>query len=185
MNTESLRIADQLRRAYEGEAWHGPALRELLANVTAEQALAHPLASAHSIWEIALHIDAWAQHALGAVQGKAMPKDFYGTEKDWPAVTETSSGASTPARATPARSGDPGAWRAATNKLFRTGEQLVKAIEGFSDERLKDIVPGRSYDFYHLFHGIVQHSLYHGGQIGILKRSTQSSNAERMSAKKN
>jgi hypothetical protein len=162
MNTECLRIADQLRRAFQGEAWHGPALRELVANVTAEQALAHPLASAHSIWEIALHIDAWTQHALGAVQGTAMPKDFYGTEKDWPAVTEKSSGA----------------WRASTDKLFRTGEQLVKAIEGFSDERLKDIVPGRSYDFYHLFHGIVQHSLYHGGQIALLKKATQSSKAQ-------
>jgi hypothetical protein len=156
MNTECLRIADQLRRAFEGQAWHGPALRELLANVTAEQAAAHPLASAHSIWEITLHIHVYAQAALGAVQGASMPK-IYGTAQDWPSVSDKS----------------PAAWKAATDKLFHTAEQLSRAIEGFSDERLKDMVPGRSgphYDFYYLLHGIVQHSLYHGGQIAMLKR---------------
>lgn len=157
MNTECLRIADQLRRAFEGQAWHGPALREILANVTAEQASAHPLASAHSIWEITLHIDVYAHAALGVVQGVPMPK-IYGTAQDWPSVSDKS----------------PGAWKAATDKLFNTAEQLSRAIEGFGDERLKDMVPGRSgphYDFYYLFHGIVQHSLYHGGQIAMLKKS--------------
>jgi hypothetical protein len=156
MNTECLRIADQLRRAFEGQAWHGPALRELLANVTAEQAGAHPLASAHSIWEIALHIDVYAQAALGVTQGVPMPK-IYGTDLDWPSVTDKS----------------PAAWKTTTGKLFHTAEQLSRAIEGFGDERLKDMVPGRSgphYDFYYLFHGIAQHSLYHGGQIAMLKK---------------
>jgi hypothetical protein len=68
----------------------------------------------------------------------------------------------------------PAAWKATTDKLFHTAEQLSRAIEGFGDERLKDMVPGRSgphFDFYYLFHGIVQHSLYHGGQIAMLKKS--------------
>jgi hypothetical protein len=46
-----------------------------------------------------------------------------------------------------------------------------KAVEAFSDARLQHTVPGRDYDFYHLYHGIVQHSLYHGGQIALLKKS--------------
>jgi hypothetical protein len=54
--SEIHRIADQLKRSLEGEAWHGPALRELLSGVTAKQAAARPLAGAHSIWEIVLHI---------------------------------------------------------------------------------------------------------------------------------
>jgi len=32
------RLEQQLRRALEGEAWHGPSVLELLADVTAEQA---------------------------------------------------------------------------------------------------------------------------------------------------
>jgi len=51
--TEIERILDQLKRAYEGNAWHGPSVREALNGVTPEQAAAHPLSGAHSIWEFA------------------------------------------------------------------------------------------------------------------------------------
>ena len=152
MNTECHRIADQLRRAFQGQAWHGPSLRELLTNVNAEQANARPGKSSHSIWELVLHIDVWAKAALESFAGVPLPK-LYGTEKDWIAVADSSAGA----------------WQAATDRMFRTATELAQAIEGFADKRLTDVVPGRQYDFYYLFHGIVQHSLYHAGQIAMLK----------------
>ncbi len=151
---ECFRIADQLRRAFEGKAWHGPALRELLTNITAEQASARPLASGHTIWELVLHIEVWTQATAEAIQGTPMPK-IVGTDRDWPADTDRSATE----------------WAGATDRLFQTGERLAKAIEGFTDERLDEIVPGRKYNFYYLFHGIVQHSLYHAGQIALLKKA--------------
>ena len=57
--SEATRIADQLRRAFHGEAWHGPALLELLKGVPSEEAARRPLPKAHSIWEIVLHVGAW------------------------------------------------------------------------------------------------------------------------------
>ena len=48
--TEIERILDQLKRAYEGNAWHGPSVREALAGVTASQAHARPLAPATEAW---------------------------------------------------------------------------------------------------------------------------------------
>ena len=56
-------------------------------------------------------------------------------------------------------------------RLFENAKRLAQAIEFFTDDRLKEAVPGREYDFYYLFHGIVQHSLYHGGQISMLRRA--------------
>jgi len=89
--TEIERIADQLRRAHEGEAWHGPALNEILKGVTAEAAARRPIASAHSIWEIVLHVGVWEsvvrRRLSGEVIGDLPP------EQDWPAVRETSEGA--------------------------------------------------------------------------------------------
>ena len=157
MNSESLRIADQLRKAFTGDAWHGPPLRNALAGISPEQARIRPLPSAHTIWELVLHIELWTRVALEATQGIPMPK-LYGTEKDWNTAAD----------------GNEAAWTRATENLFQTCEQLAQAIEGFDDSRLKDTVPGRRYDFYYLFHGIVQHSLYHGGQIAMLKRAVSS-----------
>ncbi len=54
---------------------------------------------------------------------------------------------------------------------MRGGKELAAAVEKFGDERLGETVPGRNYAFYNLFHGIVQHSIYHGGQIAILKKA--------------
>jgi len=56
MKTELQRLEEQLERALEGEAWHGPSLLEVLEGVSAHQAAAHPIAGAHSIWELVLHL---------------------------------------------------------------------------------------------------------------------------------
>jgi DinB family protein len=154
MSAESLRIADQLRRAFGGDAWHGPPLSDLLAGITAERARARVLPSVHSIWELVLHIDIYLQVGFSATQGIPMPQ-LYGTEGDWPALGVDSAAA----------------WSAAKERLFQNAEKLAQAIESFDDAKLHDIAPGRPYDFYYLFHGIVQHSLYHGGQIAILKKA--------------
>ena len=154
MNSESLRIADQLRRAFTGDPWHGSPLRDLLAGVSAEQAGIRPLPSAHTIWELVLHIEIYVNAAIEAMQGIPMPR-LFGTEQDWPGVVDSSTTV----------------WSEAVDRLFRSADWLADAIERFTDAPLQDTVPGRDYDFYYLFHGIVQHSLYHGGQIAMLKKA--------------
>ncbi|PYU28404.1 MAG: hypothetical protein DMG32_02835 [Acidobacteria bacterium] len=154
MNSESLRIGDQLRRAFTGDPWHGSPVRDLLAGITAEKARARPVPSVHSIWELVLHIDVYLHVGFEATKGVPMPK-LYGTGGDWPTLRDDS---------TPA-------WTAAQDRMFQNVERLAQAIERFDEAKLQDTVPGRPYDFYYLFHGIVQHSLYHGGQIAMLKKA--------------
>lgn len=155
MNTECRRIADQLSSAIDGEAWYGDPVREILNGVTASQAEAHPIAQAHSIWELVVHVEAWVKFALGAIQGTpipawpAMPKEL-----DWPLVKQTGEAA----------------WRQEVESFFANHRKLVEAIKSLGDDRLKSNVPGRSYDFYHLFQGATQHAIYHAGQIALLKK---------------
>lgn len=159
-NTECTRTAEQLRRAFAGDAWHGPSLRELLADVNNNQANSRPLATAHSIWELTLHIGMWIGHAEASMRGVPMPPfvESMPPEQNWPEIK------------------DPGkaAWGRTVENTLRGGKELATAIENFGDERLAETVPGRDYVFYSLFHGIVQHSIYHGGQIAILKKALQS-----------
>jgi hypothetical protein len=154
MNSESLRIADQLRRAFTGDPWHGSPLLDLLGGIAPSQASARPLPSAHNIWELVLHIDFWVHAALDATQGVPMPK-LDGAARDWPALGDA----------------EAAAWFDAQDRLFQNAADLAQAIQGFDDAKLQDAVPGRPYDFYYLFHGVVQHSLYHGGQIAMLRKA--------------
>src|SRR5215210_7679006 len=80
-------LARHIDRTVRGPMWHGPALNEVLEGVTAERAAAHPIANAHSIWEIVLHATAWADIARARLKGERIGDPA--PEQDWPAVTGT------------------------------------------------------------------------------------------------
>jgi uncharacterized damage-inducible protein DinB len=158
-NTECTRIAGQLRSVLEGDAWHGPSLKDLLKDISHEQANARPVAAAHSIWELVLHIEVWTRFARAAMHGTPIPPfvENMPPEQNWPLIKDSSAGS----------------WKAATEKASRAGADLALEIETFGDERLKETVPGRNYDFERLLRGSVQHCVYHSGQIAILKKALQ------------
>jgi uncharacterized damage-inducible protein DinB len=152
--SEAIRIAELLRRAFEGSAWHGPALLELLEDVGAATATAKPLARVHSIWELVLHIAVWDGVALRRLSGEKCQPTGLANFPPVPSPTEA-------------------AWRKAIAETKRTHNTLVKTVAGLPDSRLGDRVPGKRYDFYHMLHGIAQHELYHAGQIAILKKAQE------------
>src|SRR2546425_7694088 len=84
--SETRRIADQLERAFEGEAWHGPSLREVLAQVTAPRAAARPIPSAHTIGEIAAHVAAWEDAVRRRLEGELVELS---EAQDWPRIDDT------------------------------------------------------------------------------------------------
>ena len=151
--SEVQRIADQLHRAYSGEAWHGPAIAELLEGVTVSQAAAQPLPGGHSIWELVLHIAAWKRAVRRRLEGKATE---VAPEDNFPNVRDRSDAA----------------WQQAQQKLADAHRELEKAVTALAESRLAETVPGRDYSVYFMLHGLVQHDLYHAGQIALLKRAS-------------
>ena len=152
--TESVRMADQIRRAFEGNAWHGDSLLELLARVSAKTAAAKPIKDAHSIWEPVLHIAAWDDAVRRRAGGEAVELT---DAQNFPSLKESSEAA----------------WRQAIESAKHTHNQLIKAVAAFPDSRLQDQVPGKTekyHNFFYMFSGIVQHELYHAGQIALLKK---------------
>src|SRR5262245_65776355 len=83
-------LADQISRAFRGESWHGPSVREVLEGVSAEDAAAHPIAGAHSIWEIVLHLVGGYRLVLRRVRGEHAQLS---PDEEWPPVAERSAGA--------------------------------------------------------------------------------------------
>ncbi len=153
MTTETERIRDLLDRSLDGDAWHGPALLELLADVPPELAARRPIAGAHSIWEIVLHL-VWLDEVV-ARRLEGEPAGEYSEVEAWPAVGAAG------------RDG----WRAAVAALDQGRRRLGERIAAFPAERLDEPVPGRNHSFYLMLHGVVEHNLYHAGQIALLKRA--------------
>ena len=148
---EIMRIQDQLKRSFEGDAWHGPALNEVLSNISAETAAARPLENAHSIWEITLHIRAWQNAVKERLQGTPVSwKDV----DDWPAVQETSEAA----------------WQQLQSDLKASFESLLKSLESVDESKLDQPIAEGFSSYYATIHGLIQHNLYHAGQIVMLNK---------------
>ena len=150
---EAERIADQLKRAHEGGAWHGPAVDELLKGLSAAQAAARHVEGAHSIWEMVAHIEAWERAILRRLGGDAA--QIYQTEEDWSSLSEASEEA----------------WAEARSKLTETYVALREAVLELDDDALDEpILPNMSTRYVSL-HGAIQHTLYHAGQIAVVRKA--------------
>jgi uncharacterized damage-inducible protein DinB len=144
-------IANQLNRAFDGEAWHGPALIEILEGIDAKTAAVHSIPNAHSIWELVLHVTTWERVIARRIHGEAlMPSD----EENFPTVQQPT---------------EP-AWHEAMKTLRATHSDLIQLVSTMKESRLNEPVPGKDYDLRFMLTGAVQHAAYHGGQIALLKK---------------
>ncbi len=157
--TEIHRILDQMDRAFSGDAWHGPSLMSVLEGVSAEDASKHPIHGAHSIWELVHHVGAWntiSQHRLAGETVEVTP------ERDWPPVWEVSDAA----------------WKRAVQNLRESRARLRQSIRHFTEEHLEAKAAGPDHSRYVVLHGVIQHDLYHAGQIVMLKKALASGESD-------
>jgi uncharacterized damage-inducible protein DinB len=151
---EVARIRDQLRNAIYGGAWHGPAVFEILSDMSAEAAAARPLSAVHTPWELVLHVAAWLEIVRRRVEeDPAKPTEA----ENFPAVPEVTDAA----------------WAEARDRLSRAHEDLQATLESLDEADLDRPVPGQRYDVAYMLHGAIQHTLYHAGQIAILKKASR------------
>ena len=151
---EMERILDQYRRAWDGDAWHGPSLPEVLRDVTACQANARPIAGAHSIAEIVQHLSYWYWAAVQRVVGALVSPEH---DEQWP----------------PLRDASESTWKEALALLESRHQALMQTLANVRDDQLDQPILGRNYNLYVQLHGSLQHDVYHIGQIALLKRAAR------------
>jgi len=142
------RILDQLNRAWGGPSWTGVDIRTLLEDVTDEQAHAHPLPNVHSIIELVAHMTVWMNIVAVRLAGDAKEPT---PEEDSRDVTQLP-------------------WSKAIEEMENAVSGLSDRVARLSVDDLDKIVAGRDYTTYVMVHGVIQHSLYHAGQIAVLKK---------------
>ena len=152
--TEIKRILDQLKRAYEGGAWHGPSVREVLADVSAEQAHARPITGGHTIYELVRHIAVWEDAARRRLKGDRAQIAISSPE-DWPPQDDASEAA----------------WEQAKAALDLGQQALIETIAGIDESKLDEPIMEGMSSIYVTLHGVIQHDLYHAGQVAILKKA--------------
>jgi hypothetical protein len=151
MKTEKEKLIRLLNRTFIKGAWHGPAVKEVLHDVTEEVAMKR-LPNTHSIIELVSHMTSWRIFTVEKLKGNIEFK--VSDEMNFPVETY---------------------WQKAYTNLEASQIKLVQAIEAFDEAKLSQLVPHASheYTYYTLIHGIVHHDLYHTGQIVLIKKAGQ------------
>jgi len=142
------RILDQLNRSWGGPAWTGVDIQPLLDGISEEHARAHPLPNAHSILELTAHMTTWMNAVAARLGGETRELT---PEEDWRDVTQLT-------------------WPAAITEMENAQSHMSDVIARLSPDDLDKKVAGRKYTIYVMLHGVIQHNLYHAGQIGLLKK---------------
>lgn len=150
--SEKRRILDELERAYRAHAWCGPSLLEALEGVGPALAGKHPVKGGHSIWEIVEHLASWNEIVAERISG-GVP--VVTSERNFPPIP----------RLTPA------AWRESLRRLEHSHLQFRKEVARFPERNLGRRRPKTTGNWSGLFHGQIQHVLYHAGQVALLRRA--------------
>lgn len=151
-------LSNELQQVLSGDAWYGPPVYEVLEKVTFETAYEKPGGSVHNIAGIVLHMLAWTEEVMDRLNGMAAGIPSSG---DWP---------------------DPGApdeqrWKLFIDDLKLVNVNLVHLIQNFPEEQWnepildeRDREQGTGVSHEALVRGLIQHHVYHSGQISLLLR---------------
>ncbi|MBL7858094.1 MAG: DinB family protein [Cyclobacteriaceae bacterium] len=146
---ETQHIAKLLHKAFTKNAWHGPSVLEVLNTITAEQT-SKRIGNAHTIIELVSHMTAWRIFTIKKLEGD---KDYKVTDElNFPSPTN---------------------WTEVVQLLKESQAKLLQVMNHFPEEKLHEEVPHSSYHytFYTMLHGIIQHDLYHLGQIVLITKA--------------
>lgn len=158
MNTEILKIAELLKQAYEGDPWFGKNGKTLFQEAEAVDVFQKPMGQ-HSILELMWHMLVWREFTLTRLRPQAGKDSAYFAQHDWQNLDHTNKKL----------------WAEGLQKFATLHNELVELLQQQQDGLLIERVPERDYIFRDLLDGIVQHDIYHLGQIAYISKLLKTS----------
>jgi len=148
---ESKRISNLYQSIYNGNPWLEVNLANTLNDVTAEQAYRKINPNLNTIWEIVNHLIQWRRNILRRVQGETIttPDHNYFV---------------------PVLDPSEAAWHQSLQNLGKSQDQWNTFLTYFDDGDFEKIYINNNHTYYEHIHGIIQHDVYHLGQIVLLKK---------------
>ena len=153
MSKEIIFLIAQLKDAYERDPWFGRNTKELLSEVSEYDAFKKP-AGEHSILELLWHMITWREFTISRLQPSPEKNLLYFEQNDWRKLDHN----------------DKNLWTQGLNRLQETQNELINLLEKQQESLLEKSVSERTYNFRKLLQGLIQHDIYHLGQIAYIKK---------------
>ena len=153
MNTEIKIIISSLQNVNSGTPWFGRAAYEMLDEVNPGNVFIKPGNTAHSLIEIMYHMITWADFTLKRIQ-KVKINDLAAAENaDWRKIDMKVY-----------------SWKKGLSEFKGIHNKIISLLKEKDDSFLNEKVDYREYDFKFLLNVLIQHNIYHLGQIAYLNK---------------
>ncbi|TRO67240.1 DinB family protein [Christiangramia sabulilitoris] len=147
-------IIRAMSETFEGQPWYGDSVMRKLENVPYVIGYKTCIPESHSVAQIVGHLIAWKKFAAKKMSGCKdchLEKD---SEEDWPNIDVHSREE----------------WEELKRELVAAQSSIYEILnEQEDDSFLQKKVDGKDYDFGALLKGLIQHDIYHLGQIGLIE----------------
>lgn len=156
MNTEIQSILHSLKETLHGQPWFGKPVYTLLEEVHPALVYKRPLETGHSRIELLYHMITWTLFTLRRIE-KSKDMDARKVEEsDWRQI-------------------DPLAhtWMHGIDEFKKLNQSIIKELEKKDDQFLNEQVEFRDYNFRTLLNGLIQHHIYHAGQVVYVNKLLQ------------
>jgi len=154
MNKETQYIIKSFESTLSGQPWFGRGVYEILKEVDEAKANTKPNGTEHSMIELLWHMNTWAEFTLASLENKTSEEMKVIEANDWRTIDPKTH-----------------TWKNGIEQLKATHKRIVELLNQKEDDNfLKDIVTNRKYNFRFLLNGLVQHNIYHLGQVAYVKK---------------
>ena len=153
MNHEIEKITKELKAVLEGEPWYGKAVYTLLSEVQIRFQYKQPAPGSHSLVDLLYHMVTWAEFAQHRIEGEPISDMAAFDASDWRTID-------------PAKHD----WQKGVAALKASHQQIIALLATKDDAFLNEKVDYREYDFRYLLSGLIQHNIYHLGQIAYVNK---------------
>ncbi|MBC9797196.1 DinB family protein [Sinomicrobium weinanense] len=143
----------QVNELFNGESWHSESFCEKLKDVSHSQAFEQPVPGVHSIAEIIWHCIYWRTVFIRYATGDMNYRDNTVETLNFLPVKELRQKG----------------WGTLWGELEQTQAEIIRLLNNKTDDFLLETVPGGDTLDY-MLEGIIQHDIYHLGQIGLVKK---------------
>ena len=150
-------IREQIIDSYEGDPWFGRNISTILSEIDESIAFIKP-SGQHSIIELLWHMINWREFAISRFSRDAVENTEIYETSDWKSLDFH----------------DQSLLPKAINRFSETQNQLMSAVKKIDESILSISVPGRIYNYRKLLHGVLQHDIYHIGQIAFIHKMLKS-----------
>ncbi|MFV8225203.1 DinB family protein [Christiangramia aquimixticola] len=163
MKEKTKELIRMLSETFEGDPWYGDSVMRQLENVPYKVGYKSCIPDSHSVAQIVGHLISWKKFALAKLKKDKDCEIEIDSKKDWPPVTVNSQEA----------------WEDLKKELVAIQSKIYEFLNNKPDDSyLEEKVEGKDYDFAYLIRGILQHDIYHIGQIGLISSQFKKSETD-------